>query len=112
MPTTGEKIKDLRRKRGMTQLQLADQVGVSAQVISNLERSYTSDRTKPEVLAAIAETLSTSVDYLIGSRTSDQTLFTNEEKELLQTFRKLKPYQQVLILTLLKDLTPQDQEGE
>lgn len=112
MPTTGEKIKDLRRKRGMTQLQLADRVGVSAQVISNLERSYTSDRTKPEVLAAIAETLSTSVDYLIGSRTSDQILFTNEEKELLQTFRKLKPYQQVLILTLLKDLTQQDQEVE
>ena len=112
MPTTGEKIKDLRRKRGMTQLQLADRVGVSAQVISNLERSYTSDRTKPEVLVAIAETLSTSVDYLIGSRTSDQTLFTNEEKELLQTFRKLKPYQQALILTLLKDLTQQDQEGE
>ena len=112
MPSTGEKIKDLRRKRGMTQLQLADRVGVSAQVISNLERSYTSDRTKPEVLVAIAETLSTSVDYLIGSRTSDQTLFTNEEKELLQTFRKLKPYQQALILTLLKDLTQQDQEGE
>ena len=103
MPTTGEKIKDLRQRKNWTQYQLADKVGVSSQVISNMERSYTSDRLKPEVLAALAQALGTTIDYLVGS---DQ----REDIPLSQNFRKLDERQQALASGLLQELAKNQRE--
>ncbi|EGQ2713338.1 helix-turn-helix transcriptional regulator, partial [Staphylococcus pseudintermedius] len=36
-----KRLKEFRKKRGLTQLQLAQLTGLSKQVISNLERNYT-----------------------------------------------------------------------
>lgn len=64
MITIGERIKNLRLELGITQLELAEYVGCSGQVISNLERSYTKPKT--EVLNKIAEYFSVTSDYLLG----------------------------------------------
>lgn len=104
MPTTGERIKELRIRRNMTQVQLADAVGVSPQVISNIERSYTSDRTKADVLATMASVLGTTIDYLIGTGRYCMTTASRQEEELLTGFRKIGNRRQQLVLDLLREL--------
>ncbi|WP_082234120.1 helix-turn-helix domain-containing protein [Halobacillus massiliensis] len=59
-----ERIKSLRKKRRLTQTMLAEKVGVSAQVVSNWERQYTSPDL--EDLSKIAHALHTTADYLLG----------------------------------------------
>ncbi|WP_287471604.1 helix-turn-helix transcriptional regulator [Exiguobacterium sp.] len=36
----GDRIKEIRKSKGLTQKKLADELGVSAQVVSNWEREY------------------------------------------------------------------------
>lgn len=110
MPTTGEKIKELRRKKGWTQYQLADRVGVSSQVISNLERSYTSDRLRPELMAALSQALGTTIDYLVGPDQRDNIPLSKNEQELLLSFRKLNERQQILALALIQELEQSQRE--
>ncbi|MFG6148832.1 helix-turn-helix domain-containing protein [Halobacillus sp. B23F22_1] len=59
-----QRIRSLRKKRRLTQTMLADKVGVSAQVVSNWERQYTSPDL--EDLSKIAHALHTTADYLLG----------------------------------------------
>ncbi|MED0672679.1 helix-turn-helix transcriptional regulator [Aneurinibacillus aneurinilyticus] len=62
--TLGEKLKMLREKRGWTQTQAAEKLGVSSQVISNYERDYRSP--DADNLKKLAELYSTTTDYLTG----------------------------------------------
>lgn len=104
MPTAGERIRQLRIRRGMTQVQLADAVGVSPQVISNIERSYTSDRTKADVLASMASALGTTVDYLIGAASHSVMAESETEENLVLAFRSLNSRRQTLVMELLQEL--------
>ena len=56
--TTGNKIKELREKAGMTQTELADKVGVSKSVISAYEKGIRNPSQK--VLEDIADTFGVS----------------------------------------------------
>lgn len=60
----GEKLKQLRIQTGLTQQQLANQIGVTKSVISyyELQERYPS----PEVLVKIAAVFHVSTDYLLG----------------------------------------------
>ncbi|MED0676948.1 helix-turn-helix domain-containing protein [Aneurinibacillus thermoaerophilus] len=60
----GERIKYLREKRGWTQSQAAEKLGVSSQVISNYERDYRSP--DADTLKKLAELYNTTTDYLTG----------------------------------------------
>jgi transcriptional regulator with XRE-family HTH domain len=111
--TTGERIKEYRKKNNLTQSQLANKVNVSAQVVSNWEREYTAP--SKDDIANLSKVLGVTADFLLGSTdnptaTADQnklskhneinTAFhdfdhlTDEEKEYLETqleiFRKIK----------------------
>ncbi|MDI3341845.1 MAG: helix-turn-helix transcriptional regulator [Sphaerobacter sp.] len=59
------RLKGLREQRGMSQRELAAELGVSAGAIGN----YESGQRRPdyETLRRIAELFRTSVDYLLGS---------------------------------------------
>lgn len=61
----GQKLKECRRNVNLTQKDLAAAIGVSAQVISNWERGYTTG-VDTDVLSRLSEVLSCSTDYLIG----------------------------------------------
>lgn len=104
MSSTGERIKKLRRARGMTQVQLADRAGASSQVISNMERSYTADLIRPELITSLASALGTTVDYLLCSSPYSAAPASKQEEELLLNFRKLDPRRQSLVSELLRDL--------
>ena len=68
----GYYIKLRRKELGMTQLQLAQKVGKSAQVISNWERGY-SPSMKMEELAKVAAVLQVNVGYFFPAEEKQRT---------------------------------------
>lgn len=68
MHTCGEKIADLREKRGQTQEDLAAKLGISRASLSHYEKN----RREPDyaTLTKLADYFQVSVDYLLG-RTDD-----------------------------------------
>ncbi|MEK3717408.1 helix-turn-helix domain-containing protein [Paenibacillus sp. FSL R7-0333] len=76
LSTLGNRIRKLRIVNKLKQKELGDLIGVSAQVISNWERSYSfPDNEDTSKLAGI---LQTSTDYLLG-RVED--VFSNQLKK-------------------------------
>ena len=62
--TIGERIKDFRKIRNMTQNDLADEMGVSVQAVSKWE----TDKSAPDIslLAPLSTVLGVSTDTLLG----------------------------------------------
>lgn len=58
-------LRKARKSRKMTQVQLAEKIGASSQVISNLERGYTNPRGQD--IERIAQALNYPVNSLISS---------------------------------------------
>lgn len=104
----GDRIKELRTTYGITQVQLAEEAGISRSVISQ----YESNLVEPTatVVAKLALALNTSTDYLLGLEDdfgvkveSGEGLPANmQEKELLSLFRQLSPYLQGLTLDTVR----------
>lgn len=71
METFGKFVATLRKKKGMTQLELADKLGVTDKAVSKWERNLSF----PDVaiLPELAEILNISLDELMQRRTSGQT---------------------------------------
>ena len=66
METVGERIKRLRKLNNWTQNDLAKRVNVSAQVISNWERSYTDP--DHDDISRLAKTFDVTSDYILLGR--------------------------------------------
>lgn len=65
----GDKLKQLRLQAGLTQKQLAEQIGVTKSVVSFYELR---ERTpSPEILVKLAAVFHTSADYLLGMEKGD-----------------------------------------
>lgn len=62
--TFGDRLREARNKRGLTQLQLAEKAGITKEMISVYER----DLGYPQALTLlyIADALEVSTDYLLG----------------------------------------------
>jgi len=71
MTTLGERIRELRIEKGMSQTYLGKLIKVGKTTISNYETGYSSPDT--ETLSRLADALGTTSDYLLG-RTSDRNL--------------------------------------
>ena len=82
----GQRLRELRKQSGLTQVQLANQVGVTKSVISYyelLERSPS-----PDVLIKLSQIFHVSTDYLLGlkgSETIDVSGLAPEDIALLRT---------------------------
>lgn len=91
----GEKLKELRKSKGWTQVQVAAKMGLTDSVISFYERQERAP--SPEVLIKFAELYDVSTDYLLGvEKVNDQHLdvtgLSKREitilKEFLEILRK------------------------
>lgn len=60
----GKTLKDIRKRRGLTQLTLAKNVGLTSQVISNFERGYT--QPNQEHLKNLANALNCKISDLVA----------------------------------------------
>jgi transcriptional regulator with XRE-family HTH domain len=68
MATAGERIREIREKKKLTQEQLATDVKISKSFLSDLENGKTD--VSSEILLRIANRLGASVDYLLKGKIS------------------------------------------
>lgn len=84
----GSRIKEQRKKLHYTQLQLAQKISVSPQVISNWERGYTEP--SAEDIARLSNTLSCPSDYLLGKTTNTSIKETKDERDIAKRMAELR----------------------
>lgn len=77
----GEKLKNLRRQKKMTQGQLAEKIGVSVRMIIKYEHGESYPRSR-EIYAALAKILNVPVNYLL---TEDEGNESEVQKIINQT---------------------------
>ena len=73
----GYNIKKLRQTKGLTQDNLAELIGCKTSHISNIENNYT--KLSLNALLAIANSLDTSVDFLLSSQYENKSLALDNE---------------------------------
>lgn len=85
MDLLGDKLKKLRKQKGLTQLQVANIVGVSKSIISCYEMSERNP--SYEILIKLAKPYNVSTDYLLGldKMTIDVTGLTEKQINTLMT---------------------------
>ena len=78
----GNKLKELRTQNGLTQKQLADQLGVTKSVVSFYERQ---ERTpSPDILRKLAAVFHVSSDFLLGIDTVKRLDISNLDDDDIQ----------------------------
>lgn len=87
----GDKLKEARSNKHLRQSDLGKIVGVSGQVISNLERGYTTG-SSPEMIKKLADALDVSTEFLTSdSNISDKYELTKRDKKnIAKTIDMLK----------------------
>lgn len=103
METFGSRLKAARLARGMTQEQLAHEVGVSSPAVSQWER----DGSEPNFtsLRALCSALDITLDALIvggAAEGSKDDRLAAKERALIDRFRKLSAHERQAVLRMLK----------
>jgi len=101
------RIKELRKEKKLTQMQLAEQLGINQTAISKWE----ADKTVPETgtLITLSEFFNVSIDYLLGrsdfyfpDNLNIENLFSNEELQLIKDYRELNSECKRLVINTIK----------
>lgn len=109
----GDRLRELRKRRELSQTELADLVNktrfqpdIKQSRISDLERLKGVELPSVPVLAALAEALDTSTDYLLGL-TDDEAPHGDMEDQVVLTVesekRRTEMYEMMLILKAMSD---------
>ena len=82
-----DKILELRKKRGLSQEELADVLNVSRQTISRWEVGTA----LPDAinLVQLSKVFEVSTDYLLGRQDSIPSFLSEEERSIIDLYRKL-----------------------
>lgn len=104
--TLGHTIADLRKAQGLTQLELAEKMGVTDKAVSKWER----DLSCPDIgsLPRLAEQLGVSVEALMQGKPQQETKPTVHLIGLILRAAALAMGTAVVVLNLLGKLTPAD----
>ena len=101
METIAERVARMRREKGITQVEMADLLGVSQSVVSDYERGAL--RLHGELIAKIAEILGVSADEILGLEAKHGA--GKKEKSAATNRRLLRRIQQI------DNLPKRDQEA-
>lgn len=97
----GNRLSEIRKKNGYTQKQLADELNMSQQVISNIERNATT----PDInfLQGAADLYKISLDELIGRQVTFE-MGSSLEKQILSIIKKMDDTGKELSLGLVNQV--------
>lgn len=100
-------IRELRKQKNMTQIELASVLKLDQTTISSWERGNSLPTT--ETLIKLSEIFNVSTDYILGNskyyypvNVGKDNLFTFEELQIIEQFRALTPEAQKIIRETLK----------
>lgn len=85
MEVFAARLRTLRKNADMTQDDLAKRIGIHKQTISQYERGVR--RPDLETLAALADVLNVSADYLVGNESHSQALLSEDEIYIIDALR-------------------------
>ena len=90
------------RSRYFTQYEIAEQLGISQQEVSR----YECGKTKAPInyIIDIAELCHVSVDYILGRKPETTDMLSDEESELINTYRELSPTNKIRVSERAKTL--------
>lgn len=113
MNTIGERIIFLRDNLDMTQVKLADAIGITKMTMHKYEKNLCEPR--GELIAKMADVLNTTTDFLLG-RTNDSSPLVKDdnaentnkkELDLIYNFRRLTSINQAKIEERIESLLEQ-----
>ncbi len=93
----GMKIKEMRVSKGLTQDNLAELVSCNTSHISNIENNHT--KVSLNVLLAIANSLDTSIDYLLSNQYENVSLAL--DNEIMRAIRDISVEKKEKILKMI-----------
>ena len=100
----GQKIKEARKSRGLTQKQLAALIGVSPGAICNYEKNFSSPG--EDIILRLMSALEIDANFLYGDLVNEmrarQRPVSETEAELLDLYRDAEPMAQEMALDLLR----------
>lgn len=96
----GNRIKQARKGKGMTQEALAEKLSVSVGYVSQLERGVT--KISLDTLAEIASILDAELTLFLGGVATEQNTYL--QQELCNTFSKLPPDRRRMLLEIAEVL--------
>lgn len=83
----GQTLKTLRKQAGLTQQQLANQLGITKSVVSFYERR---ERTpSPDILIKLCHVFHVSADYLLSIKSADSIDVTGLDEDDIDIVRQL-----------------------
>jgi transcriptional regulator with XRE-family HTH domain len=99
----GRRLREARRRRGLTQAEVAEQIGVDQTLVSNYERGAA--RLHGALVAGLAKTLRVSADELLGLKDSrEKTPANGRLLRRLQRLEQLPRSDQKAVLKFLEAL--------
>lgn len=105
----GDRLREMRERRQLTQKDLADRAGVHAQQVYKYEKNM-SDPTG-DILARLAKALDISVDYLVGLVDESSEHFSEDELTPMER-RLIWAVRKGLIHEALKAVTAISETGD
>lgn len=93
----GDRIKEVRKKQGLTQEQLAERLDISVEFIGQIERGI--KLPSMHVFIKLVETLNVSADYLLRDSVSTGQLFG--DNAIGRKVEKLTPKQRIALEALI-----------
>lgn len=109
--TLGRRIASLRAEKQISQIQLADEIGVTQESISSVERGKTYPKTN--TLIKIADLFGCSLDYLVGISEVKMPAVSGEllgphQKHLIENYKNCDKKSKELIILFSDILSNKD----
>lgn len=103
-----ERLKSLRKEKGITQKQLATDLGISLPAVINYENAQRSPSSA--VLTLLSRFFNVSKEYLLGESDERGIEYTWDNPEIMESVRESIPTQISGLNDILKDCSAQEQK--